>query len=131
MEESRTGAACGRDLDYVTVFEVAIALMIAALLLALALSPPGWLVAGGLGMASLGLLVGIPAAVLYHWHLHAVLKPRGQLPRHWIWNPTSLHDRLTTDDRRRINPSLYTGASGFVACVAGLILAVTGLLRAL
>ena len=113
------------------MFEVAIALSIAALLLALALAPPGWLLGTGLLMAGLGLLVGIPAAVLYHWHLHAVLKPRGQLPRHWIWNPTSLHDRLTADDRLRINPSLYTGAGGFVACVAGLILAVTGLFRAL
>jgi hypothetical protein len=68
----------------------------------------GWLVAGGLG-------VGLPAGLVYHVALRRELLRAGALPRGWVFRPTSFHDGLEGDGRRRVLPAFFVGA---VACGA-------------
>ncbi len=77
---------------------------------------------GGFAALVLGFVFGLPCAILYHWRLYTSLKPRGALDRHWLWNPTGHHDRLTPHERDVVMPWFYAGAVGWGACVLGCLM---------
>lgn len=77
------------------------------------------LMSAGAALVVGGLLFSVPCAVRYHWSLYRTLAARGALPRHWIWQPTALHDRLHPAERARVLPWFYAGAAGWAAMMVG------------
>lgn len=74
----------------------------------------------GVGIALLGLILGIPTGAVYHVRLHQCLSARDVLPERWYWSPTSLHDDLLHAERPRVLPWCYAGAFGFLLIALGL-----------
>jgi hypothetical protein len=105
------------------VREIAIALGLFVVLVvsSLVLRAASWslLLYGGGFLVVGGMVFSIPCALRYHWLLYTSLKPRGDLDKRWIWNPTSHHPRLLPDERHRVLPWFYAGAAGWGASVAG------------
>jgi hypothetical protein len=75
----------------------------------------------GAGFAAIvvGMLVSVPAAVMYHVRLHGALHRRGELGRRWIWNPTRLHVKLRPSERMRVLPWFAVGVFGWVLALVG------------
>lgn len=89
-----------------------------------------WTFGVGLGVLALGTAVGVPTGFWYHVRLRRAFLDAGHdLPARWWWNPTPLHRRLSESELEPVLPSFYAGAAGWVAMVAGCILAVAGLFR--
>lgn len=107
--------------------ELAIAAGLGAGLVVLAIVPGPWAILGGLGLTGTALLVGLGAGAMYHLALHGAL--RSDLPAGWIWNPTAHHGRLDAEAAARVMPWFYAGAAGFLGCIAGAALLVSGLLK--
>lgn len=86
----------------------------------------GWLIGGGL-------VVGVPAGVLYHVQLRRELARAGGVPRGWIWRPTELHAVVPEHDRMRFLPSFWLGAVAcgvvFFGCAVVFIAAMSDLVR--
>ncbi len=89
----------------------------------------GALLGTGAVLVVLGLVVGLPAAIVYHARLAAVLEARDALPPRWYWHPTRLHASLEDDERPDVMPWFLVGAGGWCAVIAGCVLAVIGALR--
>ena len=89
-----------------------------------------WGVVLQLGVASVafGLVLGIPASLVYHVKLARVLAPRGELPPRWWFSPTPLHTRLRSAERRTVLRWFYAGGAGFVITLAGCVAAFVGAL---
>lgn len=80
------------------------------------------MVYGGVILILFGLLFSTPCAVWYHVLLYRSLKPRGALDRKWLWNPTAQHRHLSADEKRRVMPWFYAGASGWGISVVGCVM---------
>jgi len=89
------------------------------------------LIRSGIGLATLGFLVGIPTAIVYHWRLYCALTRCNRLPPRWWISPTSHHDRIPSADRRQVLSWGALGGAGFVAVVLGIVLTSLGLWRLL
>jgi len=89
------------------------------------------LIRSGIGLATLGFLVGIPTAIVYHWRLYRALDRCDRLPTRWWLSPTSHHDRIPPADRRQVLAWGAAGGSGFVAILIGIALTTLGLWRLL
>jgi hypothetical protein len=76
----------------------------------------------GIATTILGLGLSIPTGVVYHVQLYRCLSPRGELPRRWIWGPIALNARLLTEERPRVMPWCYLGATGFAIAILGQLL---------
>lgn len=83
----------------------------------------------GAALVALGMLLGVPAGVLYHVALHRALRPRGALPARWWVAPLELHPRLEALDRRRVMPWFWLGAAGFLVTCLGCALVAIGAFR--
>jgi hypothetical protein len=111
------------------VFELAIAAIIVALLVAAAMIPPLTLVWAGAALGSLGALVSIPAGLVYHARLWRALRANG-LETRGIWlRPTRLHERLPEHELDAIRVVFMLGAGAFVLTLVGAAGVVTGLVR--
>ena len=89
------------------------------------------LLRGGIGLALVGFVYGIPAAIVYHWRLYRSLVQCGRLPARWWLQPTAHHDLVPSDHRRGVLVWAALGGSGFLVIVVGIILTSIGLWRTL
>ncbi|MCP4606487.1 MAG: hypothetical protein GY847_39265 [Proteobacteria bacterium] len=96
----------------------------------LALAPWRILFQVSIWFVGVGFVVGVPTGFIYHMQLYRMLKPRGELPKGWIWNPIQLNSRLLPGDRGRVLPWCYIGAAGFFAIIIGFILVATSMILA-
>ncbi|MFW6369054.1 MAG: hypothetical protein ACOC0J_00540, partial [Myxococcota bacterium] len=100
--------------DWSRMREILIALGIAGSLAALvvlgrmpfpgALATGAWMIGGGL-------LVGVPAGVLYHVALYRAVRRHAEIPRGWLWRPTELHVLVPEEERRSFLPPFLVGAA--------------------
>ena len=97
-------------------------LLLAATAVVIRLADWGLLFYAGAFLLVAGLGLSVPCALRYHLLLRDALRPRGALDRHWIWNPTGHHPRLTPGERARVLPWFYAGAAGWGASVLGCLL---------
>jgi hypothetical protein len=79
---------------------------------------PSW-IGAGLAAIVLGLIISIPAAVLYHLRLYEALNKRDALDAGWIWHPTRFHDRLLADERPAVMIWFSIGAGGWGLTLLG------------
>jgi len=100
-------------------------------LLATASIEPTLAIRGGLLVSIAFVLLGSVAGAVYHRRLHRCLSARGDLPPRWWLDPTTLHVRLTDDERVGVMPPFYLGAAAFGFCVLGCVAMVSGLVRLL
>lgn len=77
------------------------------------------LLGAGFGAIVVGLLISIPAAVLYHVRLHGALHRRGDLDARWIWHPTRLHVKLRPGERIKVLPWFAVGVAGWLLALVG------------
>lgn len=113
-----------------SLLAVGIGLALAAGATLLVLARAELLLGAGLLLVWIGLLVGLPAGVVYHVALYRVLAHRGALGPRWWLRPTSFHGQLDPAGRRRVMRWFRVGAAGFLAIVIGAALATAGALRA-
>ena len=84
---------------------------------------PWWYVLAASAWAiGAGLVVGVPAGLMYHVELYRALAPRDELGPRWIWNPVARHTYLRPRERRRVLAWFYAGGAGFVVILIGLVL---------
>ncbi len=89
------------------------------------------LLVSGFASTGLGLAVGVPAGLYYHWKLRCLLSQRGQLPELWWLHPTRYHPGLQRDETQALMLWFRIGAVGFLFCIAGSVLAALALWRVL
>lgn len=89
--------------------------------------PASTLTTWGLALLAFGLLVGIPAGLYYHVVLYRILGPQGRLPPRWWLSPSTYHVHLEEEEARRIRRWFVLGGVGFLCCLAGGALALSGL----
>jgi len=89
------------------------------------------LILAGVGLAAAGFAFGIPTAIVYHWRLYRSLTDCGRLPARWWLQPTSLHDRIPSQDRAGVLFWGAVGGAGFAVIVLGILLTSMGLWRTL
>lgn len=87
------------------------------------------LVVTGLSCVAAGLVLGLPAGVLYHVLLYRCLQAHGPVPDGFIWHPTRHHHALSAEERRRVLPWFSAGALGFGLIVLGCAIFALGFLR--
>jgi hypothetical protein len=87
------------------------------------------LVIAGAACMGLGLVLGVPAGLLYHVALYRCLAKRGAVSRSFVWHPTRYHAALQPDELRRVMPSFITGALSFGLIVIGSLIFLLGVLR--
>jgi hypothetical protein len=107
------------------MIETALASGVVLLLLGIGLvSQLSWdvLLYSGEITSALGLLLGVPPAVVYHVRLWQELKLAKESTRGMIWNPIRFHDRVPWHRQNRFLPWFYAGGAGFVIVVLGLVL---------
>lgn len=88
--------------------------------------PPVLGIQVAVGCVAICFVVGAVAGLGYHVVLHRALAP---LPRGWWWSPTRLHERLDSDQRRRVMPWFVVGAAGFVGSLLGCAAFLSALVR--
>ena len=86
---------------------------------------------GGIWVALLGFVVGVPTGFVYHVRLFRVLNPRGELPRGWYWRPLRFNSCLRRDERTGVMTWCYLGALGFAIICLGLLIMAAGVSMAL
>ena len=109
---------------------VTMALMVVCFALAAWIPWPTLLQLGAL-LAASGLLLGVPAGVLYHVRLRSALLRNRVLPKRWWVAPLSHHALLPEPELRNVMPACYVGATGFVVAAAGCALGVLAVLALL
>ena len=77
---------------------------------------------------AVGLLLGVPAGLLYHVRLFMLARPR-PAGRWWI-HPTAHHGLLTAQTRPEVLFWFKLGAAGFVLTIGGCALFAIGFTRA-
>jgi hypothetical protein len=77
-----------------------------------------------------GFTIGVPPAVIYHILLFRALSRRGPVAKSWIWRPFDHHETLPRVVQQRLWPWAAAGGLGFVVIVAGLAVAIGGLVNA-
>ena len=78
-----------------------------------------FLVWAGVACIAIGLVLGLPLAVVYHLKLWRTLQPRGALDPRWIWNPTAQHKYLRPDERWRVLSWFYAAVAAWSVSVLG------------
>ncbi|HET6464460.1 MAG TPA: hypothetical protein VFH55_02470 [Nitrospiria bacterium] len=81
----------------------------------------------GLIILTVGIIEGIPTGLYYHVILFRLLRPRGQLPPGWWISPGQYHVHLSDEESRRVRRWFFLGGLGFLLCIAGGILALSGM----
>ncbi|MEK6683574.1 MAG: hypothetical protein AABY46_02840 [Nitrospirota bacterium] len=81
----------------------------------------------GLTVMAAGIIEGIPTGLYYHIVLYRLLRPRGQLPPGWWISPSQYHVHLTEEEGRRVRRWFFIGGLGFLLCMVGGILALSGM----
>ncbi len=76
-----------------------------------------------LGVVMIGLSLGLPYGIRYHFVLRSLLLKRGALPKRWYVHPTQYHRLLDGEEQERIRLPFRLGALGFVLILAGCALA--------
>lgn len=109
---------------------VTMALLVACFALAAWIPWPMLLQLGAM-LAAGGLLLGVPAGVLYHVRLRSALLRHRVLPERWWISPLSHHDLLPEPELRNVLPACYVGAAGFAVTAAGCALGVLAVLALL
>lgn len=112
-------------LEIAAVFTLAGGLALIAAVVALV--PPLTLLWGAVCVMSAGLLLGVPAGLLYHVWLRRELLKQGGLPPGFYLRPHAHHERLGAAARRQILPAFYAGALGFCLILLGAALATVSL----
>ena len=110
------------------MFELVLVVVLLVGLAGLAVMPALWGFYGGAAVTAFSLVLGTIAGIGYHVLLARCL---GSLPRGWWWNPTIHHDELPESARDRVLRWFYAGAAGFVGCMVGMVMVVTGALKTL
>ncbi|ACY14905.1 hypothetical protein [Haliangium ochraceum] len=87
------------------------------------------LATAGAVLAVVGVLGGLPSALLYHLRLRRVLLDTGALPARWWLHPTPHHQRIDDARRRWVLVPFYLGAAGFALILAGCGLLAVGVWR--
>jgi hypothetical protein len=101
---------------------LAVGVMVLLLSLAWATQLP-WdilLLYGQWGVA-IGMLTGVPPAVVYHVRLWQELRAAQQPTRGFIWNPIRFHPLVAPHRQSRFLPWFYAGGAGFVVVTLGLV----------
>ena len=86
---------------------------------------------GGMGLAAIGFLYGIPTAIVYHWMLYRSLSRAQRLPERWWLSPTSHHGLIPRDERSCVFIWGAIGGTGFLVIVMGILVTSIGLWRTL
>lgn len=106
------------------MYELGIAFFVIVLLLGLVAAfqaPWTLLLSASVVLVTIGFLLGIPAAVVYHWRLHAELVRARVDRRGWIWNPFGFHRHVPSGRLSRVVPWGYAGGVGFVLIILGIV----------
>jgi hypothetical protein len=113
-------------LEFAVVASIIVSVWIIGSAATLTLSASLWTQLGLLLLA-IGILEGIPTGLYYHIVLYRILHPRGLLPGGWWRSPQQYHVHLTEEEGRRVRRWFVLGGIGFFLCLAGGILALTGM----
>lgn len=81
----------------------------------------------GLFILAAGILEGIPTGLYYHIVLYRLLHRRGQLPPGWWIYPSQYHVHLTETEGRRVRRWFFLGGLGFLLCIIGGMMALSGM----
>ncbi len=81
----------------------------------------------GLFILAAGIIEGIPAGLYYHVILYRLLHHRGHLPPRWWLSPFQYHVHLTETEGRRVRRWFFLGGIGFLLCIIGGLMALSGL----
>jgi hypothetical protein len=81
----------------------------------------------GLSFLTAGIIEGIPTGLYYHIVLYRVLHPRGKLPPGWWISPSQYHVHLSKEEARRVRRWFFLGGMGFLLCIVGGLLALSGM----
>lgn len=106
---------------------IVIILFLMGALAAIPTVPWSTLLTVGLWTCAVGLLVGVPTAILYHFMLYRVLNPLGRLEKGWYWNAVKVNKQIPEPDWMRVMLWCYLGALGFVIVVLGIVIVVAAL----
>jgi hypothetical protein len=90
--------------------------------------PWEWVLEAAVVALAVGLLLGVPAGLLYHLRLYALARPRPS--GRWWLHPTAHHGLLPAPARPEVLFWFKLGAAGFVLAVAGCALFAIGFTRA-
>ena len=82
----------------------------------------------GVACLAAGAVLGIPTGFYYHVKLHALLAPRGLLPRRWWVSPVRYHRHLDPAQRPQVMRWFYAGGVGFVLMMLGCAITFFGVL---
>jgi hypothetical protein len=101
-------------------------------LIALVALPAPWAIYGGVALTWVSLVAGITAGAVYHVILARALRsgPGDARPAGWWWHPTRHHSAVPESRRPAMLRWFHAGAAGFVGCIAGAAMFITGVLRA-
>lgn len=119
--------------DNSSVIESATVVLIVVLLIASGLAvvwiPWHILLVGGFVGIGLGLLLGIPTGFYYHVLLRRALLKDPPLPQLWWLHPTRFHDRVKSNETRRLFVYFYMGAAGFFLILIGAFITMLSVVR--
>ena len=83
----------------------------------------------GVGFIVLGMLLGLPASLLYHRQLRRALSSHGALPRRWWLSPVPFHARLSNKERGPVMAWFRVGIALAVLALAGCGMVLLSVLR--
>jgi hypothetical protein len=81
----------------------------------------------GLIILTVGIIEGIPTGIYYHVVLYRLLHGRGGLPPGWWISPVQYHVHLSDEEGRRVRRWFFLGGLGFLLCILGGMLALSGM----
>jgi len=81
----------------------------------------------GLIILTVGIIEGLPTGLYYHVILFRLLHPRGLLQPGWWISPVQYHVHLSDEEGRGVRRWFFLGGLGFLLCIAGGILALSGM----
>jgi hypothetical protein len=73
----------------------------------------------GIVMIAAGIVVGVPAGLVYHVQLYRTMRDKNKIAKGWVWRPFDYHKHLDRRDRRRVMPWAIVGGAGFFIIVIG------------
>jgi len=82
----------------------------------------------GLCIFTAGIFEGIPSGLYYHMLLYRALRGRGEIPAGWWISPSRYHVRLSDAEKRLVLRWFFLGGLGFLLCITGGILAISGMI---
>lgn len=105
---------------------IAIVVFLAGTALFLFFVPADMVLFIGSVLVALGLAVGLPTGLMYHFKLFKELKPMGIPIKTWLWFPTRMHDLLAPSQKDYVLGFFYWGAFGFLVIMVGCFLLFLG-----